>query len=106
MYTHSREVSKGQQDVNYVELGEIEQNGKSVKVKIDIRSNAYKFLCHACVYLWSPVDLKWNLAYAIDPMTMATAEGLCYQPFHKSPTVRDFNLDRETLVRQVNFILS
>ena len=106
MYTHSRELSAGSQDVDYVELGRIEKNGTEVKVKIDIRSNAYKFQCHAEAYVWSHVDHTWNLAYSINPAAMATKEGLSYMPRSKAPTVRDFQDDRDTLVRQVNFILS
>lgn len=98
--TLTSELAEGQQDVNYTQLIEL---GKVHKLRLAIRSNAYKFQCSAKVERWD--GNRWQQVARIDPMAMETPEGLCYGRRSRGELLQAFEADRETLLDQAQLIL-
>ncbi len=100
LYTDSLQISKSQQDVYYTEVGELNGN----KVKIEIRSNAYKFQSSAVAFVWSEINKCWNRAVELHSSLMATEEALYAK--RAAPTSDWFGADRDNLVSHLNFLLT
>ena len=98
--TLTTELAEGQQDVNYTQLLQL---GKVHKLRLQIRSNAYKFQCSAKVERWD--GNRWQQVARIDPMAMATPEKLCYHRGSRGELLKAFEHDRETLLDQAQMIL-
>ena len=81
----NRRVSalEGSQDVVLVELG---QQGEH-KLKIKIRSNAYKSQCSAVISRFD--GTQWHPLYSIDGGAMKTEEGLIYKVRRPIANVND-----------------
>jgi hypothetical protein len=68
----STTVSYSQQDVNFIQYLDIGGH----KVRIDIRSNAYKFQSHAKLEVLNKKEMKWNVVVSRPSGDMQTQEGL------------------------------
>jgi hypothetical protein len=92
----SSDFAKGQQDV---ELLELYSQGRT-RLRVRIRSNAYKAQCHAVIERWDGDE--WQEVWRLNPMMMETKEGLCYA-VHAS--TKDFTADTYTLLLQASRVL-
>lgn len=90
---------KGDQDVYFQMIELIDGQ----KVKFDVRSNTYKFQCHARVHVWNVQAQDWHMVHHIFPLAMQTSEKLCYG--QKQPTGADFAADVTELRRVATAIL-
>jgi hypothetical protein len=73
------------------------------KMKIDIRSNPYKFQCHAFIDLWN--GYEWKRVFSIDPGAMKTPEGLVYLPNRTGISMKHFVADNNRLLAVAASIL-
>jgi hypothetical protein len=100
--TLSSTQTVGGQDVTLLELL---QFGKH-KLRLTIRSNAYKFQSHARVEVLDQQPVKWNMLVYRPHEDMKTPEGLCY---HSGNKTRNFlpvmGEDRLWLLDQVRLLL-
>ncbi len=105
--TIKREIAKSAQDVNYQEIlrvgvkhDDLWQNHS--KIRISIRSNAYRDQCHARVSLWTGEE--WKRIDHIDPGAMTTRDGM-YVSWDDLSAYDDdakagfFKIDRAELLR-------
>lgn len=100
----SLDMSAGGQSATYIQMCRFFEH----KVKFEIKSDSYQFQSYARAYVWSPVELKWNLVASIHHGVMKTETGLAYKPHCRNgkPLASDFAIDREELVRRVTEILT
>lgn len=73
------------------------------KVRLNVRSNSYKFQCNAVAYVWHPTELKWNVVYSIPHPNMATPEGLVYSSM--ADLTPNFKSDLDALLAGATAIL-
>jgi len=99
-------LSKGSQDQTLIRLYS-KSIGDAVneKLRIRIRSDAYKGQGFAYCEIYSAKKRKWNPLVHIEPGLMETAEGLCYQPEHNLATELDFRNDEIELLRMAELVL-
>ncbi len=97
MKTIKREISKGRQDVSYVEILTL----ADYKIKVSICSDAYDFQSYARIYVWK--DLAWSLIDTIRYSEMSTKPGLVYSPKTIDPSY--FLHDRDSLIEIAEKIL-
>lgn len=96
----SKEVAKGQQDVVFKEI--LVTGG--LRLRVDIRSDAYDFQSHARIDVFRPADLKWNHLASIHYSVMTTPHKLYYKL--NGTDEQWFLKDRNELVRQATEILN
>lgn len=75
------------------------------KVRVTIRSNAYKAQCFATAEVWSPVELKWNKVVHLSGNQLQTEEGLCYRPAGSWDSELHFEEDYQAILAEVKFLL-
>ena len=102
-----REIAKSSQNVNYQEIlrvgvkdGDLWQSHS--KIRISIRSNAYRFQCHARISLWTGEE--WKRIDHIDPGAMETQDGMYaswrdMKPYDEDAKAGLFKKDRDALLR-------
>jgi hypothetical protein len=100
----AKSVAKSDQNVNYSETLKHDKTG--IKVRLSIRSNPYRFQCHARAEVWSPVTLSWNEAVSLDSGAMKTEVGLYIVAPGRVVDGRDFLVDRNELLNQLKAILA
>lgn len=100
----SKTQTVSRQDVERLELIQFGEH----KLRLEIRSNAYKFQSHATVdILDKSAGIKWNQLVFRPPLAMETKEGLCYQPqAERRDFLPDMGADRLWLLDQVRMLLS
>lgn len=91
-----RTLTKGGQSVMYRELC---TTAGGDKLRIDIKSDAYRAQSHARIERWD--GEQWQLVWSIAPDAMATREGLYVRTFSDA----DFTADRATLIKHAAVIL-
>lgn len=69
-------VAADRQDVTWLEHASF----RGQKVRIEIRSNAYKSQCHAWLDVLEPAPMQWNRICWLPAASMITEEGLAYLP--------------------------
>ena len=93
-------VSKGDQDVHYLLIGNMDGN----KVRVMIRSNSYDFQSHAKAEVWSKTDMRWNPVTHRPFGAMQTPFKLCYNKDNWN-RVDHFREDCRYLLGQVAAII-
>lgn len=91
-------IAAGNQDVSCEQY--VTVNAR--KVRLDVRSNAYKSQSHARAFVWDQQALRWNALCEIPPALMNTPEGLCYRP--GAPSAAPFERDLTLLLRRARAI--
>jgi hypothetical protein len=97
--TISKEVHKGSQSVTLTEVISVLVNGKKHKLRITIKSDAYRQQCYARVKRWT--GSTWNEVHHI--LDMKTPEGLKHQ---RDVGEADFKDDRNELLRVAERVLA
>jgi hypothetical protein len=101
----SQNISKGSQDVIFSLLEKWPgAEGKTTKIKFEVRSDSYQFQCYAVASVWNENDLKWNRVHSIHHADMKTKNSLYYMP--RPATAADFAYDVAELRRVVTEILA
>lgn len=95
-------ISRGGQDITARRVFKI----GDLKVRITIKSDAYKFQSFARSEVWNPTELKWNQVHNIPHGQMATREGLCYLPNASGENWTHFQRDFDTLLKVTKEVLS
>lgn len=91
-----RTLTKGGQSVTYRELC---TTAGGDKLRIDIKSDAYRSQSHARIERWD--GAQWQTVWSIAPDAMATREGLYVRQFADA----DFVTDRCALLNHAAVIL-
>lgn len=91
-------ISYGSQDVIYTYIEEIRKK----RIKVVIRSDAYRHQCSANSYLWS--GEKWELVASMRPSDMRTPASLVYTK-DKSMVKWQFINDRDNLIQLSKVII-
>lgn len=99
----NKEIGKSGQEMIYTET--LKHDATGTKVRVSVCSDSYRFQCHAHADVWSAKDLKWNRAVSIHHSKMATKDSLAYVS-QVPVTARDFQVDRDNLLKQLTDILS
>lgn len=92
--------ARGDQDVHFTELLSFREE----KLRIKIRSNAYKSQSTAVLEIWDPAGRQWNEVVRLHAPEMQTKEGLCYGPGVR--TTADFISDRNVLLNRAMLVLA
>lgn len=90
-------VTTGSQSVTFRELC---TTAGGDKLRIDIKSDAYRAQCHATVDRWD--GNQWQLVWSVKPEAMATREGLYVA---RNVTAAEFSADRANLLKHAAVIL-
>lgn len=104
MKTIKKQISKGSQDLNLLELLQLDDH----KLRLIIKSDTYRFQCYAKIYVWSDTNKEWSLIDSIHPDNMQTKEKLCHLP-HNVDYKKSFNVfakDRKSLIDIAKKILA
>ena len=104
MKTLKKEISKGKQDLNFLELLQLDDH----KLRITIKSDSYRFQCYAKIYVWSDTNKEWSLIDSIHPDNMQTEDKLAYMS-RDIDYKKSFNLfakDRKSLIDIAKKILA
>ena len=89
------QVAKGGQTVRWLEYLDIDGR----KVRIDIKTDSYKFQGHCYIEVLDKETLKWNSVVFRPPLTMVVDPNLGYGPDIKIRDVtKDFASDRKWLL--------
>ena len=91
-----KSLSFGQQDVKLFEL----LNYGDHRLRLNIRSDAYKSQCHAKFEVFNKAGMTWSVIVYRPAADMKTQEGLAYMPPSKKATEADFKADRDWLLKQ------
>lgn len=94
-------ISSGQNATVYMELYEI----LGQRVRVSIRSDAYKEQCYARAEVWDISRKAWNQIHYVHPSKMATPEKLVYHPNKTGENPKHFEKDVKALKRAVLFVL-
>ncbi len=98
-----KSINTGTQSLSYEEL--YRENGHTLK--IDIKSDSYRFQCHAYIWEWSDATDNrgpaWTIVDTIHFSNMKTPKGLQHQ---SNPSFRLFELDTTILKDTARLILN
>lgn len=115
----SKQLVKGTQSLIYQESanavqtisgsfnGSVTHKETLYKVRISIKSDAYKNQCHATIEVWHAESLSWNSLSDIHFDKMSTSEGLLFGFGNKTADelFRSFQTDRNKLVKDALRVL-
>ncbi len=98
-------IGKSNQDVHYVEILSMPavETSHDHRLRVRIRSNAYKFQSHALIERWS--GEAWHEVYTLTPGTMQTREGLYLVEVADRERPPLFQADRDQLIARASEIL-
>lgn len=100
------EYGKGTQSIDFQEIRESEEG---YKIKIDIKSDSYKFQSYARVSTFDPNQLKWNILTSIHYSLMETPNELYYKVQQNakdgSSVASFFTADHNKLIKEAEDIL-
>jgi len=94
-------INEGRQDViarRILKLGEF-------KVRLTVRSDAYRGQCYARAEVWNPSALSWNVVHNLHPEEMTTREGLWYLPNKRGLSADNFIIDFNRLLDMTKKII-
>lgn len=94
------EVAVGDSDAILTQIYEFSGGHK---MRLKIRSNAYRFQCSAKIERHD--GAQWHELARIEPMAMETPHGLVYGKRTRGELMRAFDADRETLLDQATLTL-
>jgi hypothetical protein len=80
-----RKVSRGRQDVTLLQFATVGAH----KVRIEVKSDSYKFQCYAHLSVLDKEKMAWNPVVHIPHGQMHTPEGVCYQPDAREVTAHN-----------------
>ena len=96
-----RQVCKGRQDVI---LKEILKYG-DLKLKVEIKSDSYRFQCYARISILDTQERKWNILHSIHYSNMQTPEKLVYSREEGQWLAAKFSGDRNKLIKMAQELI-